>query len=207
MVDTRKLLMSFALAAVAAGCSDSGTEPTSSDLTADDAEVLASFLVDDDVAARWSAESAEELRTGSHEFSRVVDCPAGGSRGVTGEGNSTFDPSTRILETNWTTTHFHDECAFVHPRRRVDVLVVIDGSITATGNASYQLPEQRGTGKEVLSYDVTRVGSTTTTIGDRTRTCEVDVTEHFDPETKAFHVTGTICGRVVDIVRGGGRDT
>jgi hypothetical protein len=78
---------------------------------------------------------------------------------------------------------------------------------TVTGTATYRRPQERGESRTVLSYSTTRVGSTTTTVGERSRTCEVDVTETFDPATGSFTITGLICGQTVNVTRGPGLNT
>jgi hypothetical protein len=73
--------------------------------------------------------------------------------------------------------------------------------VTAEGSATHQLPDSPGDRRQVLSYQNTRSGATTTTIGDRTRACEIHVTETYDAATDRFTVQGTICGREVNVTR------
>jgi len=190
----------------AAGCADS-TGPEDS-LTPEAAEAIALFMVDVDATAGWSTEALVEQRRGPRDFNRSAPCPAGGTRSFSGNGDSSLDEATRILSTSWTTVLAHDDCAFTHRRRDQPVTTVIKGRVTGNGSATYQLPEDRSERRDLLTYSATRVGSTTTTVGDRSRTCEIDVTETYDPATGSFHVTGIVCGRRVDITRtpGGRRD-
>jgi hypothetical protein len=193
----------FALVAGLAftGCDGEGTGPDE-EMTGARAEAIATFMLDIDVNDGGAYGMNMDPRGGSHEFSRSAPCPAGGSHSVSGSRSSSLDTDTRVLSTTWSTTQTHDDCAITHSRRDQQVTVVIDGNITASGSASYQLPTDRpGHGRELLSYSSSRAGSTTTTAGDRTRVCEINVTETFDPATGAFTVTGTVCGRAVNVTR------
>jgi hypothetical protein len=39
------------------------------------------------------------------------------------------------------------------------------------------------------------------TIGDRSRTCDIDIVETYDPEADTFTIEGPICGREVSVTR------
>ena len=95
----------------------------------------------------------------------------------------------------------HAACAITHTRGDKSVTAVVNGSITSTGTSSYQLPEKRGDGRALLTWAGKRAGSTTTTVGDRSNTCVVDVTETYDPATRTFTVVGSVCGRDVSGTR------
>ncbi|MEX1259213.1 MAG: hypothetical protein WEG36_16575 [Gemmatimonadota bacterium] len=191
----------WALALVASAfltaCGDS-TGPEG-DITASAAESVALFLADADGTGAFLM-VADGLN-GPHTLDRTRPCPAGGSHSVTGSRTRTLDEETRIVSTSWTTVQTHDACTFTRRRGGEDVTVVIDGSVTAEGSATHQLPETPGDGRQVLSYQNTRTGAVTTTVGDRTRTCEINMTESYDPATDTFTVVGTICGREVNVTR------
>jgi hypothetical protein len=164
------------------------------------AESMALFL--SDVDGTGSFLMVPDGLVGPHTLDRSRACPAGGSHTVTGSRNRSVDEETRIVSTSWTTVQTHDTCTFTRRHRGEDVTVVIDGSVTAEGSATHQLPTAPGDGgRQVLSYQNSRTGSTTTTIGDRTRTCVIDVTESYDADTDTFTVVGTICGREVNVTR------
>lgn len=190
-----------AAALVLSACDGTTTEPEDRDALSAHADVIAMFLADFDATAGAGYGLSMDPRTASRTFTMTMECPAGGTRSVSGTGSSEFDDATRVLSTSWSTTQAHDECAFVHERRGETVTVVIDGSVTATGSASYQLPGERGHHRGLLSFDGTRKGSTTTTIGDRSRTCDIDVTETYDAATDTFTLVGTVCGREVNVTR------
>jgi hypothetical protein len=171
-------------------------------ISAADAAAVAALLADTDPWAGVALGS--DPGTHSRSFSRTETCPAGGSITVSGSGESTRNAETRVVSRTWSTTHAHSGCTSTRTRGDQQVTVVIDGRVTASGASSWQLPEERGGERVLLSYSGSRSGSTTTTVGDRTRTCEVNLTETFDPATRTFRVTGVVCGREVDFTRGQG---
>jgi hypothetical protein len=182
-----------------AACDDS-TGPQDEELGAASAEDLATFVVGLD--ASGGAEygmTSDPRRTGTHTFTRSGPCPAGGTHTMSGSSTSTFDAATRVLSTTWSHTQTHDDCAVTHKRGDQEITAVIDGSVTVDGSASYEIPETRGAHRKILSYTSRRTGSTTTTIGDRTRTCAIDLTQTYDPATGQFTVKGTMCGREVNV--------
>jgi len=194
--------LTFAALVTLAGCDD-GTGPADADLTADDADAIAAFMLDMDALAVGLANLASS--TGTRSFSRTAPCPAGGSVSVSGSGESSTNLETRVVSTKWTHTHTHAACAISKTRKDRTWTAVVDGSVTASGTSSYQLPEARGAQRALLSWASTTVGSTTTKVGDKTRTCAVDLKQTWDPEKKVFTISGTLCGRQVDTTRSLGK--
>jgi hypothetical protein len=182
-----------------AGCSEAVAPEDG--LTTAEAELVATWITDVDATGGDEYGLSSDVRTGSYQFTRSASCPAGGTHGVSGSGTKTLDEDTRVLSTTWTTTQTHDQCGVLHARGDRQVTLVIDGVVVATGSASYQLPAEGGLPRQILTFTNGRVGSTTTTAGDRSRTCEIEVTESYDPTTNTFTITGTICGREVHVTR------
>jgi hypothetical protein len=182
--------------ALALGGCDTTTSPSNADSHLDAAD-LALFLS----AADGSGADLGSSQTGSFEFERTRECPAGGSHSVSGTRSRIPNAETGIVAVSWTTVQTHTACAITRVRNGQDYTVVIDGSVTANGSATYRVPEAPGQARELLSYSNARNGSTTMTSGDRTRTCDVSVTESYNPETESFTVSGTICGREVSLTR------
>jgi len=180
------------------GC-ELGTEPSTPELSMDGALEIAAFLAD--VEALASVGVTLESRTGSHSFSRSAPCPAGGEVSVSGSGESVLNGATRVRTNSWSVTQTHAACAIFRERNDTVRVAVINGSVIASGTASYQLPEAPGGARTLLSYSATRSGSTTTSLEGRERVCAVDITETFDPATRSFAISGTICGRQVDLTR------
>lgn len=195
-----RLLSTAALAGTVTLAACEGSTGPEDDLSAVSAADLATFLVNLDASGGTAYGMALDPRTGTHNFNRSAPCPAGGTHSMTGSSSSTFDATTRVLSTTWSHAQTHDDCAVIHKRRDgQEIRAVLDGSITVTGAASYQLPETAGQGRKILSFSSKRVGSTTTTIGEHTRTCQIDVTETYDPAAGTFTVKGVMCGREVNV--------
>lgn len=169
------------------------------DLSPESAAAISSLL--SDVDALSVGLNALAAASGGRTFTRSKACPAGGTVTVSGGSESTLDEDTKVVSTRWSTTQTHAACAVTHTRGDKSVTAVVDGSVTSAGTASYQLPAKRGDGRTLLSWAGRRSGSTTTKVGDVSRTCVIDVTETYDPATKTFTVTGTICGRDVSGTR------
>src|SRR5688572_13991383 len=199
---TNPILSVAALAACVtlAACDDS-TSPDD-ELSAASAAELAEFVTGLDASGGTAYGMASDPgRTGTHTFTRSGPCPAGGTHGMSGSSTSSFNATTRVLSHNWTHTQTHDDCAVTHTRGDQQITVVLDGSVSVTGAATYELPATAGQPRKILTFSSTRKGSTTTTVGDKTRTCAIDVTETYDPATNTFTIKGTMCGREVNITR------
>ena len=191
--------VALAAALALAGC-DGGTGPDDRDtVSGEDAEAIAGFVSNVDFASVGVATLT--TTSGTRTYGRTVSCPAGGSVSVSGSGETSRDDATRILSTKWTNTQTHAACAITHTRGDKTVTAVIDGSVTGSGTASWQLPEKRGDLPTLLSWTGTRAGSTTTTVGDRKSTCEVNLTQTWNSATKMFTISGVMCGRQVNITR------
>lgn len=185
----------LASALLLGACQDAAGPGDKGSLNREEALAVASLVSDMGVAAVGLA--VADPASGTRTFNRTIPCPAGGSMTFTASHDFSVNEATKVLTTQWTATHSHAACASERERGGKTFTVVVDGSVTNAGTASYQLPANRGEPRVLLSWSSTRTGSTTTTVGDRSRTCEVNLTESFDPATKTFTITGTVCGREV----------
>lgn len=189
----------LAAASLLTACEGTVDPQPGDELSADGAAAIASFLAD--VDAMTVGLNALAAASGGRTVTWSRNCPAGGSVSVSGGSESTLDEDTRVVSNRWSTTQTHAACAVIHTRGDKSVTAVMDGSVTSSGTSSYQLPEKRGEGRTLLTWDGKRAGATTTTVGDRSNTCVVDVSETYDAATKTFTVTGSVCGRDVSGTR------
>jgi hypothetical protein len=194
----------FAACLTLAAC-DGTTGPDDDEISAASAEEVAEIVVGLDASGGAAYGMTSDPRTGSQTFNRTATCPAGGTHSMEGSSTSSYNATTRVLSHSWSHTQTHDACAHIQRRGDREVTVVLDGTLTVTGSASYELPETAGQGRKILAYSSNRTGSTKTTIGDRTRTCEIDVSETYDPDTGLFTITGTVCGREVNLTHAPGQ--
>jgi hypothetical protein len=188
-------------AALALAACDGATAPDERDVVSpEDAGAMAAFVFDLDAFAVSAASMASAA--GTRSFNRTAPCPAGGSVSVNGSSESSTDAATKVVSTKWTHTQIHAACAFTYTRGDKSVTSVIDGKVTASGSSSFKPPETRGALPTLLTWASTKVGSTTTTVGDKKFTCEVNVTESYDPAKKTFTITGVMCGKQINVTRG-----
>ncbi|MGH7477240.1 MAG: hypothetical protein ACRELD_13285 [Longimicrobiales bacterium] len=183
---------------VAAACSDSTApaEPLTDEEAALVAEYVADVHVDGPPVSFATASSGEPsaavTRSGSYEI--VIECEGGGTITISGEHTANVDREAQTYSREWSASHVHSDCTFT---RRAHT-ITLDGSVVLEGSASGTFgPDGRG----IDALLITRMGELTWTSSDRTRTCEIDLTTTYDPETRTFTTTGTICGREVSVTR------
>jgi len=163
------------------------------------ARAIADFVLSVDATGGWSTDVLAQSLSGTRAFERSTRCPAGGTQTVSGSGASSVDVETRTVLVSWTTTQTQTGCSFA--QRGGGENITIDGTVSVTGSGTYRVPEDRGAGRTILAYNSKRTGSTTTVVGDRSRTCAIDVTETYDPVANTFRVVGSVCGRDVTATR------
>ena len=195
---TRKLTGgAVVLALFALGCADAAGP-----VDGFDAEDAAFVALDTDAAAGGMVFDlvgvGPALRAGRGEegdFSRVRDCPDGGT--ISLEGSATRTENGEGIVT-WTlaANGAWDDCT--HTRARGD------RAVTTTIDGRFQLSaERRHDGRvPVGNQTMSKSGSFTwtRTRGDesRTGTCEFDVTSVRNPDARQIRVSGTVCGREID---------
>jgi hypothetical protein len=128
-------------------------------------------------------------------FTNTHTCPAGGTVTISGTTIGTSDPVAHNLAVNTVATKTDASCAF-NSRR---------GLLTITGNPNVKLTSTIAVvaGKPVGPQTQTHKGSFTWIRGTKSGTCDVDVTSVFNPTAGTFTVTGTMCGRTLNVSRTG----
>lgn len=126
-------------------------------------------------------------------FTNTRSCPAGGSVTISGSTVGTSDPVAHNLSVVTTATKTDAACAFNSER----------GLLTVNGNPNVKLTSTVNVvaGKPVGPQTQTHKGSFTWTRGTTSGTCDVDVTSVFNPTAGTFSVTGTMCGRTINVSR------
>lgn len=203
ITDFRRLGAAVAAGLVVAACSD-GTGPVGDEESAG-AAAIASFLLDHDMMGSAVRGMSFDPRTGTFTFTRTGPCPAGGTQSSNGTTTSALNATTKVLSVTWNTTMTHDDCAFTHTRGDRQVKTTINGQVAVTGSSTTQLPPDRTTPPKLLSHTSTTKGATTTTTVTNgstvTKTCEMDVTETYDPATNTYTMKGLVCGQQVTVTR------
>jgi hypothetical protein len=127
------------------------------------------------------------------QFTVTKQCPRGGQVVVAGGVTGTGDRTAHNLSIEAVATRTDTDCAF-DTRNGVLTLngnpnIAYDGKLTIVNAALSGLQTQTHKG----SFKWARTGGS--------GTCDVDLTSSFDPATHTVTVTGTFCGRIVNVTR------
>lgn len=136
-------------------------------------------------------------RDASAPVSRAINvtrpCPAGGTIAIVGLATGTSDPVAHNMTLTTSVTRTESACAFNTQH----------GVVTLNGNPNVALTNSINivAGKPVGAQTQTHKGSFTWARGTKTGTCNVDVTSTFDATAGTITVSGTMCGRTVNVSR------
>ena len=129
----------------------------------------------------------------NNQFTVTKQCPEGGQVVIAGSVVGTGDRTTHNLTLETNATRTDTNCAF---QTRNGVLTINGNpNLTYKGNLNIVngLPSGVQTQTHKGSFTWARVGGS--------GTCDVDLTSSFDPATHTATVTGTFCGRTVNVTR------
>ncbi len=127
------------------------------------------------------------------QFTVTKQCPRGGQVVVAGTNTGTGDRTLHNLSVESVATKTDTNCAF-DTRNGLLTLngnpnIAYDGTLNIVSGVLSGLQTQTHKG----SFNWARTGGS--------GTCSVDLTSSFDPATQTVTVTGTFCGRVVNVTR------
>ena len=129
----------------------------------------------------------------NNQFTITKQCPRGGQVVIAGSVTGTGDrvAHTLTLETNATRTDTN--CAFD----------TRNGVLTLNGNPNIAYTAHLNIVNAALSgiQTQTHKGSFTWARTGASGTCDVDITSSFDPATRTVTITGSFCGRAVNITK------
>ena len=129
----------------------------------------------------------------NNQFTVTKQCPEGGQVVIAGSVVGTGDRTTHNLTLETNATRTDTNCAF---QTRNGVLTINGNpNLTFKGNLNIVngLPSGVQTQTHKGSFTWARVGGS--------GTCDVDLTSSFDPATHTATVTGSFCGRTVNVTR------
>ena len=140
-----------------------------------------------------SASVSTAPTTFNNNFDVTRQCPKGGTVEFAGSIGGTGDRTTHSLTVDANATRTDDKCAF--EARNRSAIITITGKLAYKGhlNIVNGLP----VGLQTQSHE----GSFNWVRGTESGTCDINVSSQYDPATKIFTVTGTICGRDVSVTR------
>jgi len=186
------------LATLAAACGDDPTGVPDEGLSRADAAFLAvrlsglgSLTVDEETAGFESTSSAidgflADVGRGPGLL-RARACPAGGEVEISGEMSFSFEDG--VMELSFSAEKSMTDCAF----ERGDDLLTVNGEVAIRGKRTRVDGEPSG----LQETDIEGSLSVTRESTGETRSCEINISSVFDPETGTREVTGTMCGHNV----------
>ncbi len=129
----------------------------------------------------------------NNTFSVTKQCPRGGSVVIAGTIVGTGDQTTRSLTVEANATRTDAGCAFDTD----DGVVNLNGNpnIAYTGNLNIVNGMLSGLQTQTLK------GSFTWARPGGAGTCDVDLSSSYDPATHTATVTGTFCGKIINVTR------
>lgn len=152
----------------------------------------ATFSVSLDGSGASASVSAAPI-TIDNQFTVTKQCPKGGQVVIAGRATGTGDRTTHSLSLETVATRTDTDCAF-QARNGILTLngnpnIAYDGKLNIVNGALSGLQTQTHKG----SFKWARTGGS--------GTCDVDLSSSFDPATHTVTVTGTFCGRTVNVTR------
>ena len=129
----------------------------------------------------------------NNSFTVTKQCPKGGQVVIAGTITGTGDPVTRSLSLNASATRTDTNCAFDTD----------DGVLTLNGNPNIVYAGKLNIVNGALSGPQTQThkGSFKWARTGGSGTCDVDLSSSYDPATHTATVTGTFCGKIVNVTR------
>jgi hypothetical protein len=209
-MNSRSLYLAAAAIAFGVVACDSTTAPlagfdqTDANQLASDVDAVAVLALGDvgatSLAPSYSLSPADATPLASvnavnRSFTNTHPCPVSGSVTVAGTTVGTSDPVAHNLSVTTTATRTDAACAF----NTKHGVATITGNPNVAMTATVNVVAGKPTGVQTQSHK----GSFTWSRDGKTGTCAVDVTSAFDPAAGTFTVTGTMCGRTINISRTG----
>jgi hypothetical protein len=186
------------MAALLAACNDATTVPDG--LTADEADALASAMVEDAFATSGAVAialtdagtigTAVPMAVVTTTFEATRTCPLGGDITFEGTRVREWDRETMNGTMDLSMTKTANDCA----RTVRDREVVVNGD----PNIAVEVHRAREAGAWSGDQTMTLVGGFTWTAGDQSGSCTIDLSAVYDPDTSTRTVTGSFCGREID---------
>ena len=129
----------------------------------------------------------------NNQFTVTKQCPRGGQVVIAGSVTGTGDRTTHNLTLDANATRTDTNCAFD----------TRNGVLTLNGNPNLAYTGHLNIVNGALSGLQTQAhkGSFTWARTGGSGTCDVDITSSYDPSTHTVTVTGSFCGRVVNITK------
>ena len=208
MLKQSYLVCSAALVLAAAACSDS--TGVNGGISQDDANQLAAaidanstlgtgdvglgavFSINVDQSGTSASVSSVPFPI-NNQFTVTKQCPRGGQVVIAGGVTGTGDRTTHSLTLDANATRTDTNCAFD----------TRNGVLTLSGNPNLTYTGHLNIVNGALSglQTQTHKGSFTWSRTGGSGTCDVDITSSYDPATHTVTVTGSFCGRIINVTK------
>lgn len=136
-------------------------------------------------------------QTLDREFSHTRACPKGGSTTLAGRVTGEADRETRTRTSEMKATKTDQNCSFEVDRRGATVTVNGNPNIVLQHNMKIVNGAPNG-----LQTSSQKGAFTWQRSDGASGSCTVDVRSVFDPDAKTHTVSGTMCDRQINVVRG-----
>lgn len=177
----------------AAACDRGATEPGAAELSSAEISALAPQFD----ALAFAMASVAVTQAIDREFTHTRACPKGGTTTLAGRVTGQGDRETRTRTSEMTATKTDQNCSFEAGRR--GVTVTVNGNPNVVLQHNMKIVNGLPTGLQTSSQK----GAFTWQRSDgASGSCTVDVRSVFDPDTKTHTVSGTMCDRQINVVRG-----
>src|SRR3954469_18348405 len=132
----------------------------------------------------------------SNQFTVTKQCPRGGQVVIAGSVTGTGDRTAHSLTLDANATRTDTNCAFD----------TRNGVLTLSGNPNIAYTGHLNIVNGVLTGPQTQThkGSFTWARTGGSGTCDVDITSTYDPATRTATITGSFCGRAVNVTKARG---
>lgn len=129
----------------------------------------------------------------NNQFTVTKQCPRGGQTVLAGSITGTGDRATRSLTLDANATRTDTNCAF----DTRDGVLTLSGNPNITYTGSLKIVNGELSGLQTQTHK----GSFTWSRPGGSGTCDVDITSSYDPATKTVTISGSFCGRTVNVTK------
>lgn len=207
MIRQTSLICSAAILLAVAACNSSTDLSTSisasaaaklaASMDASSSLGAADFGLGATVAIRAAGSGATAAATAAvainNTFSVTKQCPQGGNVVIAGTIVGTGDQTTRSLTVDANATRTDAGCAF----QTDDGVLTLNGSPNLVYKGHLNIVNGLLSGLQTQSHK----GSFTWSRPGGSGTCDVDVSSSYDPATRIATVTGTFCGKTINVTQ------
>lgn len=180
----------FGVFVAASACDRAATEPDATELSSSEISALAPQFD----ALAFGMASFLVPQNADREFTHTRACPKGGTTTFAGRVTGEVDPDTRTRTSEMRATKTDQNCAF--EAGRSGVTVTVNGNPNIVIQHSMKIVNGVPSGLQTASQ---KGGFTWKRSDGAPGNCAVDVQSVFNPETRTYTISGTMCDRTINV--------